>query len=103
MMTLSDAAVETISTLCREEHHGSRSVRIRSISAGTLPTVALEHDAVHHDRDVTVSRGGVTVFVDRELAAATADKVLDAEPHPADTGQPIFLLHDQPDTPAGPV
>lgn len=95
MMALSDNAVAAISALCRRDHDGACGVRIRSISAGIVSTVALERDAVLRDRDVTVSRDGVSVFIDRELAAATADKVLDVQPHP-DDDRPVFLLQDQP-------
>jgi hypothetical protein len=63
-----------------------------------VPSVRLERDPVHRDRDVIVSRDGVTVFIDREVAAATADKVLDVQPHP-DDDHPVFLLQDQPGQP----
>ena len=94
-MVLSDDAVAAISALCRRDPDGVCGVRIRAVGVGTAPTVQLERDAVHRDHDVTVSRGGVSVFIDGEIAAATADKVLDVRPHP-DDGRPIFLLQDLP-------
>lgn len=94
-MALSDDAVAAISALRRRDHAGACMVRIRSVSAGIVPTVQLEGDAVHRERDVTVSRGGASVFIDREIAAATADNGLDVQPHP-DDDRPLFLLQDQP-------
>ena len=93
-MTLSDDAVEALILLCRRSRDAGCVVRIRSVGAGTLPTVHLELDAVPRDRDVVVARGGVTVVVDRELAPATRDKVLHAEPRGEDDDRPVFLLED---------
>jgi Fe-S cluster assembly iron-binding protein IscA len=98
-MTLSDDAVITLARLCRQDPSRPCAVRICSIRAGAQPKVQLQRDAVHRDGDVTVSRNGVTVFVDRQLAPATDDKVLHAQPSTPHTGagadRQVFLLLDQ--------
>lgn len=94
MLMLSTQAAAAIAALCRR-HACEPIARVRSIAAGPRPQVGVEPGADPAARDITVSRDGVTVLIDRELAPATADKILHAEPldGPA-TAE--FVLHDQP-------
>ena len=72
------------------------TARMRSVASGARAPVTVEPGGEPAAGDVTVSRDGVTVLVDRKLAAAAADKVLHAEPVDG-RGTAGFVLHDQPD------